>query len=77
MNLYLVTRTRSSGPDYDVNRGYVIAASGEMQARNMAGRAHADEGSQIWFEDSTTVRVVGVAGERVEPGVVLTDFRAG
>lgn len=72
MNLYLVKRDPDE-VDWDEYRAHIVAATSEADARNAASRKASDEGSEAWYVNSTTVRLLGAAADDVELGVVLSD----
>lgn len=72
VNLYLVKRDPDE-VDWDEYRAHIVAAASEADARNAASRKASDEGSEAWYVNSTTVRLLGAAADDVELGVVLSD----
>jgi len=71
MNLYLLT---TDWQGYDTIDGFVIAASGEHEARVVASENHADEGFEIWLEEADCEHV-GTTDR--DAGIVLRAFNAG
>ena len=82
MNLYLIVRT---GPiDYDEYGGFVIAAEGEKQVREIAAGLCYREEKEIWLRTfdgnyyTPIPRIELLASDVSLPeGVVLSDYRAG
>lgn len=60
---------------YDCNHGFVIRAESEGEAREIASKNHADEGSEVWL-NTERVSCEKITNEG-EPGIVLCDFVAG
>lgn len=77
MNLYLVKRADHDIPSAGENRAHVIVAKDEYEARLYAGRVAVDESAVIWFEDQTTVQLLGQPEPDVTGGVILTDHYEG
>lgn len=69
---------RTGGVGYDENAGFIVAASTEESARDIAGRAAADEGSSTWWDTRLSSCVlIGAATDDLPSGVVQSNFRAG
>ena len=72
MKLYLLRLPR---PGWDCNEGFVIRATMDQHAREIASAAHADEGPDAWLDPAQTScdRIMGSGGE----GIILNAFNAG
>jgi hypothetical protein len=82
MNLYLILRPGLT--NWDEYEGAVVAAEGEEAARNIHPDGELDEPLSEKFRLSTwvpveevKVKLLGVAVEGVEEGVILASFNAG
>jgi len=89
MNLYLIKRTDEI--DYDEFAGFVIAAEGEKQAREIAAErdngfpsCFGSKGKDIWLDTfdgnyyTPMVLIKMLASDVSLPeGVILSDYRAG
>jgi len=82
MNLYLIKRTDEI--DYDEYAGFVIAAEGEKQAREIAAKRSFCEGKDIWLDTfdgnyyTPMVLIKMLASDVSLPeGIVLSDYKAG
>jgi hypothetical protein len=75
VNIYLVTRTDTTG--YDEQIEVVVIAEGENDAREFAARGHGDEGRDRWLIPSTTVTLLGTAEDGLDAGTYCRDFHAG
>ncbi len=90
MNIYLLKRDyeKDGQDEYDATLRFAVVASDELGARQYAadyrnveiipgpGRLR-DEDPMIWFAETTTCEVVGIASEHIKPGVILEDHQAG
>ena len=75
MNLYLLQRIEDDGNIYDCYDGHVIRANSEAEARLMASKVSADEGSNTWLEPSSSTCIEIIPDGKVE--IILSDFHAG
>ena len=85
--LFLLKRTVSEdgNPEFDATHGFVIAASDEQEARQIASdyrevaddRRHRDDECAVWQVATTTCEIIGHASENVQPGVILEDHQWG
>ena len=75
MNLYLLSRREPAG--YDEAGGFVVCASTEEKARNVASLEHGDEGKDTWLRDYEVSCELLASDVEVEAGIVLRDFHAG
>ena len=57
MNVWLVKRTDDKF-QYDEFDAFVVRADNEEDARRVASSRCADEGPDIWFEETTTVQPI-------------------
>lgn len=79
LNLYLISR---NGPfEYDMYDDAVVAAKNETEARNIHPRGIQEKDDPIfstWVKpDLVTVKLIGVAAENIEAGVICASFNAG
>lgn len=77
MWLYLIESGAAHG--YDCNRGFVVLAATEAEARSLACNWAADEG-EIWADaELATCKQIGTADSWLgsKPLVLLRDFAAG
>lgn len=73
MNIYLIKHDEQG---YDYCLGHVIIAHDEEEVIDIAKQGHSDEGRAVW--DTAFVELLGeYTGERLEPIIILTDFKAG
>ena len=83
MNLYKIHRPNSMAIGYDECRGFVVQASDEASARNIAAAHCGDEGPDVWrFPGATPCQLLApmplpLLMQDAPDGVVLTDFNAG
>lgn len=79
MNLYRISQNTNNG--YDTYDSAVVCADDERDARSIHPSAFAEFGDTFssWCSspDEVTVRLVGVAAEGIERGVVCASFNAG
>ena len=78
MNLYLISQDENE--EYDTYDSAIVCAANEDEARNTKPDARpwgARFSSWCSSPDKVKVRLVGVAAEGVEPGVLLASFNAG
>lgn len=80
MNLYRISQDKNDG--YDTFDSAVVAAASEEDARMIhPSRSDWDgktEGYDSWAAaDDVTVKLVGIAVEGTQPGVVCASFNAG
>lgn len=79
LNLYLLQRDDSRSY-WDETVGCVVAAASKSDARSIAQAEFAREPSgaaQAWMARTTTVTEIGIAGEFVTDGVILSDHVRG
>ena len=80
MNIYLLTQTEIGG--YDTYDSCVVCAENEEAASKILPSQHSSwerEPWRMWASrpENVTVKLIGVAADGVEPGVVLASFNAG
>jgi hypothetical protein len=80
MNLYLIERKGTT--DYDEYAGFVIAASNEVEARNLATEEdsypHGGGAGKAWLDgDFADCKLIATSATHETAQVVLSDFRAG
>ena len=76
MNIYLLGRLDGAG--YDEVEEFVISAPDANTARQMAAKAHADEGPDFWFDTSKTkIRKVGEATNHTTPWIICRATKDG
>lgn len=61
---------------YDMAFGFVICASDEAQARQLASEQAGDEGKATWL-DPTFSKCVELTAATSSEGVIMRDFNAG
>jgi hypothetical protein len=74
MNLYLIKRIENAY--WDENAAHVIRAKSNLDCRNIAADAHADEQEEAWSNQMAEITVLAENVQGPE-GIVLTDFNAG
>ena len=72
MTLWLLKRTDRVG--YDEYAGFVIRASSEREAREIAWSAASDEPRDVWLNDAVAARPIDADGK---DEIILGDFNAG
>lgn len=81
MKLFLLERREGYEAEYDENEGFVIAAETHSEARKIAansiGSRHVEEPITWLNAERSKITCIGSANLNVEPGIVLTDFKAG
>lgn len=76
MKIWLLKRVENNrAPVYDCNDGFVIRATSEGEAREIAAAQRGDEGAAVWrtAEGSSCEELVADG----DSGIILRDFHAG
>jgi hypothetical protein len=76
MRIYLLQRAAGL-IGYDEVRGFVIRASTQDEARQIAARESGDEGTATWLDAAQPCVQIGVATTDDRAGLVLKDFLHG
>jgi len=76
MYLWYIYRIGDAG--YDEYGGHVICARTENDARRLASDRAADEGSDVWLDNSVPCVKIGIADPKTpRHAIILSDFHAG
>ncbi len=75
MRLFKLEMIDEDDRDYDCAHGFVVRASSEAHAREIASGEAGNEKAEFWKDpDKSRCEVLRVDGD---PGIILRDFHAG